>query len=310
MNRSFVGAAALAGLLACNAATASATPTEPPSDVGEVKGLAWDAGKDRLWIAGDQADAGTVVGAMDGTDPVTITFHVDIQSVQGLAMANGALYVGDIGDENGQREFVTIYRFADTGPSSDKKFFAYDLAYPNEEKLHATALMVAADGTFYVATAGDDAGLFVASSPSRTEVNVMERVADAPAGVTDAVMLDDDLTAALLSEEGITLVDTLTGETVGAGERPEGAKSTAVAVLDPSTLILADDASIQETSIPQVEETAEPEPSETTSESAESVVEEAVEEVATPNNSGTIVALALAVIVSLGAAIATYVVRA
>lgn len=307
MNRTFGGIAAALVLSTSIVTSASASLPTPPANVGSITGAAWDAGKNRLWLAGDQAQSGTIVGVSEGDQEVSITFHADLTSVQGLAVANGALYVGDIGDEAGEREFISVYRFADTGPSSGKKFFAYDLAYPDGAKLHATALMVARDGTFYVVTDGEEPGLFVAEAPSRTDVNIMQRVGDAPKGVTDAVMVDN-LTAALYSGEGITLVDTLTGEQVGAEALPEESTAAAVALLDESTLLAVGGEGLKEMPLPAIVET--PEASAAASEEAvEDEVEEVVEEVAAPTNSGTILALAIAGLVSVAAAVATYLIK-
>ncbi len=296
---------------------AAAEDIEPPESATPVVGMAYGAGTPTLWLAGPRANEGTVVSA-DGDE---VSFSADLESVQALAWRNDTLWVGDIGDPAGEREFVVVYRLGAVGVPSTT-YFAYDFAYEDGPH-HATAMMISGRGRIYIATAGEDAGIYRADlDPSRTRINTLYRVADAPAGVTDGVFLADGSTVALRTDEGIEYIDAFTWETlvtetiVGA---PEG---ESIAVGPDDQILVGGNPTIRQTHVPSSDSTvtiapspsASPSPSPEASPSAspsaspEPAEGDPVDEPG-PSRTGTLVALAVAAVVALAAGAVTFFVR-
>lgn len=320
--------ALLAGTLTLPAA---AEFTTPPDEAGTVVGMAWDDRTDRLWLAGQEADSGSLLGLTEDGDGSSISFGGEVESVQALAIHEGALYVGDIGDEDESRDSILVLRFENTDPGQ-KQYRGYSMAYPDGESHHSEAMMVSGRGNLYFVTQGDDPGIYLYNGePSRTEVNELRRVADAPAGVTDGVFLEDGSTMALRAEDGVHIVDGFSFETQAVETYVNPPEDHAIATRS-DQLLFAGVGAIREAAVPTSDITTEHEPPESespspspsavetegeqptepTAEASPSAPEAAPEEEAarnTPTNTRTIVALVIAGVVAVAAGVATFVVR-
>lgn len=177
--------------------------------ITESSGLTRDTNSDLYWTANDSGDKGTVFGLdEDGEVTGTLNFRGAVIDVEALAMHENRLYVGDIGDNGRERQFVTVYFFDDPTPSDETiEYRAYDFSYPDGAK-DAETMFVDGSGRLFFVTKGDEAGIYAApEEPSRDGENELERVADAPAYATDGVYLPDDDLIALRTYVSIEVVD-------------------------------------------------------------------------------------------------------
>jgi hypothetical protein len=276
-----IGAAALAVGLALGISPLAAVADDilPPDGVAPVVGMAYDGSG--LWLAGASANDGIVVKADTGDE---VRFDGEPQSVQALAWSDGRLWVADFGDENASRDYVVAFRL--NSIESDKtRYNAFDFRYQD--------------------------------------------------GARDAkAFLTDGYTMALRTEKGIEYIDAYTWETVvtdtieGAPEGESIARSATDEVFvggNPGIRTTAKPASDTTTTVtptPTPTPTpTEPAPSEepsggaspsgtptATSEATDPAVED-VPDGPGPSRRGTIIALALAGVLALGAGAVTYFVR-
>ena len=299
----------------------------PKNQVGEAVGMAWDANGETLWLAGDQADDGVLVGVgADGEHSEMSWQGDDLTSVQALAIRDGVMYVGDTGNSDGDRSTFTVYRFSNLQAGA-KKYRSFVFEYP--DNIDIQAMMVSGKGRIYFASTGDDPGIYRApAKPSRQGHNQLERVADAPDGVTDGVFLPDGGTMVLRAADGVHVIDAFTWETKAVETYATETGAESVAAIDDDTLLLGSTGVIREAAVPTSNITttpsAEPSPSETLSpsesasaapssepspsESAMQDQEQALEE-AKPRSTITTVALILAGIVGVAAGLVTFFAR-
>lgn len=191
------------------ASLARADDIEMPSGVPDtITGMAWSDATQEVLVT----DEGGRIAAVDtaGKNSRDVAFTGTAESVQALSLFDGMLYVGDIGDESTDREFVTVFRInPDSGATN---YWAWDFTYP-EGPRDAKAMAVSGKGRIYIVTGGDDPGIYRAGlEPSRSGTNAMVRAADAPAGVTDAVFMDDGSTLMLRTGNGVDLLDAYSWE--------------------------------------------------------------------------------------------------
>ncbi|HEY5981100.1 MAG TPA: hypothetical protein VIT41_15855 [Microlunatus sp.] len=178
-------------VLPVSADTVEFTIADP--DITESSGLATDAEAQRYWTVNDSGDAGIAYALDDqGETEGTLEFRVEPVDVEAVAFHDGRLYVADIGDNRARRDIVTVYFFDDAEPESEPVVYkAYDFAYPDGPH-DAETLLVDGDGRLFIVTKGAEGGIYAApASPTRQGVNELERVADAPAFVTDGTVLPD-----------------------------------------------------------------------------------------------------------------------
>lgn len=176
--------------------------------ITESSGLTADVDRELYWTVNDSGDSGTVY-ALDDSGEVrgTVNFRAEVTDVEAVQYADNTLYVADIGDNDGERDFVSVYLLFDLEPNDATVLYqAFDLTYPDGPQ-DAETLLVDADGRLLIVTKGDDAGIYrLPVEPSRSEVNTLERVADAPAFVTDGTVLPDGRIA-LRSYVDVKVVD-------------------------------------------------------------------------------------------------------
>lgn len=319
MRISRLGAAALTvgvGLVALAPSTAAADDiTVADEDIPAV-GMAHSPGEEALWIAGARANDGVIVDATTGDE---VTFGGDPESVQALAWSSSRLYIADIGDENEDREFVVVFRLASTEPGR-QKYHAYDFQYADGPH-DAQAFMISAKGNIYVVTTGEDPGIYYSpAQPSRTSMNELTRLTDAPEGVTDGVFLSDGSTMALRTATGIEYVDAFTWETLVTDTISGAPEGESITVGENDEIYVGGNPEIRLTEVPSSDVTTTVEPSPTTSPSpsaspsataSESAAADEAEadDSSSPARTGTIVAISLAAVLSIGAGVVTWLVK-
>ena len=158
--------------------------------VQPVAGLTVEAQRSRYWAVasgGGRLTAfaldqeGQLIGTVDSRDWA--------QSVRAVAFRSPYLYIGDVG---GVRRTVTVWRMEGPVPTTSiNEAVALTLTYPDGAH-SADAILVGHDRRIYVVTNGSPGGIYRAPEAPSTEVaSELERVADAPDGVTDGVILFD-----------------------------------------------------------------------------------------------------------------------
>lgn len=101
-------------------------------------------------------------------------------------------------------------------------WMAWDFSYPDGPH-DAAAMAVSPRGNMYFITRGDKPAIYrTRSNPSRTGVNALIKVADAPAGVTDATFLADGSRIAMRTDNAIHVVDAYSWHTIGAANFTDG----------------------------------------------------------------------------------------
>ncbi|MDN5726745.1 MAG: hypothetical protein L0G99_12565, partial [Propionibacteriales bacterium] len=191
-------------LVACALSVGAIRPAQAEGDVaftitddriGESSGLAADRCGNRYWTSNDSGDEGTAY-ALNAKGKVqgTLTFPASPTDIEAVAVQDCKLYLADIGDNEAKREMISVYWFNDPKPGQQRTGFrSYDFTYPDGPH-DAEAFMVSDSGRFYVVTKEATGGIYRA--PRELSVqgsNKLERVGDAPAFVTDGVMVGDQM---------------------------------------------------------------------------------------------------------------------
>lgn len=185
----------IAGVAAADEPTPAGTQlafriTDPR--VTESSGLARDTDNTVFWTANDSGDSGVVYAiGPTGRTVGTLEFDAEPIDVEALAYADGRLYVADIGDNTGSRDSVRIYVFNNPAPGQERgsNYTAYDFVYP-EGAQDAEAILVDDDGGIHIVTKAATGTVYRAPRQlSAGQVNRLTPVADAPAYVTDGTVL-------------------------------------------------------------------------------------------------------------------------
>ncbi|HYN17888.1 MAG TPA: hypothetical protein VEY96_07380, partial [Actinomycetes bacterium] len=183
-----------------------------------------------LWTHNDSGDGPALyaVGA-DGRTLATLTL-AGVEARDWEAMAAGrddrgrpALFVGDIGDNNGVWPEVAVYRVTEPAELRDATVPAvrYRLRYADGSRDAEALLVDPRSNRLYVATK-DVAGGALYRAPARLrtdQVNVLRRVARVPPVVTDGAYLPDGRAFVLRDYQGAYLY-AAPGKRVGAFELP------------------------------------------------------------------------------------------
>lgn len=300
-------------LLIASPAYAQTLPVE--EELPPLTGMGWAAAEENLYVVSDQDDLGTI-RALDslGAGVGEITFDDEMISVQALALHETGVYVGDIGDADLERGTVTVYRVDPAFGATEAD--RYEFAYPDGPQ-DAAAMAISGIGRLWFITAGEDPALYNAElSPSSSVVNQLNRMADAPEGVTDASFLDDGTTMLLRTATGVQLYDAVglrvTDETIYDGGR-DGESITPYA---DEQMLVGDADQIRIEPLPSGFATVEPEPIPTPTEEPEPTptesspppeeTEESDETESRVERGGTIRALVGAGIVAVGAGVVVF----
>lgn len=194
-NRIVTGALVVLLLLVVAGALLTAPPVRADetfrlASSSQPVGMATDHARGRYWVLDKSSGRLTLTAIKpDGTVEGTMNSRDTLTSAQALAFDSGEAYVGDIG---GRRTQVTIYQVTEPWPGTEiLKAIAYPLTYPDGSH-DAAAILVDGSHRISVVTKGTNAGIYQAvAEPTRDTPSALTRVADAPDGVTDAVVLQD-----------------------------------------------------------------------------------------------------------------------
>ncbi len=306
---------ALAVAFATCATPAFADDIEPGLDTADpMTGVAWNArAKEALTV--DEAGTVTAIDVETGRSR-PVTFTGPTESVQALSLHDELLYIADVGDAESSRESVTVYR---VDPASDiTNYRAWDFSYPGGSQ-DAKALALSGKGRIYIVTDGDDPGVYRAGlQPSRTGVNRLTRTADAPAGVTDAVFLEDGLTLMLRTAEGVELLDAYSWESRALTTYVDAPQSESLTTYGDGRMLVGDATGLRDEPLPDGQTTVTPQPAAEPTPSPSDVPgpsPEPSEPIAAPEEAGgvsrrgTVLALVGAGIVAVLAGVVVFVVR-
>src|SRR5215203_747903 len=298
----------LAGLLPSTAFAQSVAFTVKDGHILSSSGLARDVNAGLYWTANESGDRGVVYGlTTTGAVQGTLNYRAKPVDVEGLAVVNDTLYVGDIGDRTRSRSFVTVYRFDNPRATGlTVTYRSYDFEFSDGPK-NAETLLVTASGRIFLVTAGRDSAIYAGPpQPSRQGVNRLRKVADAPPDITDGAFLPGGKQIALRSNTAAYVLDATSYETVASAElrtQPEG-KSLAVSLDGESLLLGSQGRNAKVYSIP-VPTKATPTPLASPSQP----VDGEGEEPAGVGRRGTMLALGLAALVAIVAGVVAGTIR-
>lgn len=164
------------------------------SRITECSGMATDAERGYYWTINDTEPSG---GRIYGVKPTgqtltSIRFGAELTDTEALAYQNGSFYVGDIGDNAGQRASISVYRLTDPQVGSTAaEYTRYRFAYPDGAR-DAEGMFLSPAGRIYIVTKEAKGAIYAApEKPSASGVNTLTRVASAPSFATDATRLVD-----------------------------------------------------------------------------------------------------------------------
>jgi hypothetical protein len=171
------------------------TTTDPRIDEGSGMVVSL-AHPHTVWIVNDSGDPArlfavdTVDGHTRGVVKLAGAKNVDWEA---LAISPGPgepqLWVGDVGDNDARRPWVTVYRFDEptTLSGSVTSWTSYDLVYPDGAHDAETLLVDPRDDRLYVVTKGLLGGsVYAAPTILKSDhVNHLSRIGSAPLLITD-----------------------------------------------------------------------------------------------------------------------------
>jgi hypothetical protein len=151
--------------------------------------------------------------------------------VEAVAVQGNRLYVADIGDNEALRRQVSVYFLTNPRPSGlTVTYNSFDFRYPDGAH-DAETLLVDGSGRLTIVTKGARGGVYQApAQPSRTGVNELRKVGDAPALVTDGVFLPGDRQIALLTYGSVVVLDASTYAQVSSTPIPRQPQAESLAV--------------------------------------------------------------------------------
>ena len=209
--------------------------------ITESSGLAADPANGVYWTVNDSGDAGVVYGLEpDGSLRGTLNFRASPIDVEAVAVDGNRLYVADIGDNNASRDMVSVYFLTNPRASGlTVTYNSYDFRYPDGAH-DAETLLVGPDGRLLIVTKGAKGGIYqAAQAPSRSGTNVLRRVGDAPALVTDGVFLPGGTQIALLTYGSVEVIDAASYAKVSSTPIPSQPQAESLAVsLDGTGLLV------------------------------------------------------------------------
>lgn len=281
---------------------------------GPLTGVAFDQQSSRLFAVSETGGTNIAVTDATGAKVGAISFSADTESVQGLAVHSGSLFVGDVGDSKGKRNKITVYKLPlEVGNQS---YNSYDFRYPDGAH-DAKSVLVSGRGRIYIVTAGENPGIYYAELElSRSGVNKLSRASDAPAGVTDGVFLSDGVTMALRTGSGVQVVDASSWETRATLTYQGAPEGESITTFSGDRMLVGAGPQLREEAVPtsdstvtispsgEASSTPSPEPSESPGSSTSPTPQETTapgpEEKATqPAQGGTRLAIAAAAVLAL-----------
>lgn len=213
-----LAAVATAGQVVGHLSDARITEASALVDLGGVMVTANDSGNAPLLF---------VVDASTGQTRRTIRYADTNTDTEALAPAgDGAVWVGDIGDNLGRRAEVQVHRVPlDGGPVA-----TYRLRYA--DRPHDAESLFALHGRLYVVSKELFGGAFYAA-PARLDpdgVNVLRRVAPAPSIATDAAAYPDQRHVLVRDYGSATLYEAPSFRRLGSFALPEQQQGEGISV--------------------------------------------------------------------------------
>jgi hypothetical protein len=209
--------------------------------ITESSGLAVDPAGNLYWTVNDSGDRGVAYGiGLDGTVQGTLNFRAEPEDVEAVAWHEDRLYIADIGDNNGERDFVRLYFF--TNPRANGltvTYQAYDFRYPDGQH-NAETLLVDESGRLFIVTKGQKAAIYEApAKPEREGVNELEKVGSAPSNVTDGTFLPGGDRIALLTYNSVEVIDATSYEVMDSAPIPDQPQAESLTLsLDQKSLLV------------------------------------------------------------------------
>ena len=248
-----IGLALALGLAAPAAAAPGDVITITEPLLTDTGALAADFNRGIYWTAPAHPETGTVyaLGA-DGELAGEVHFDATPATVEGMAVFNGLLYLGDVGDPHASRPAVRVLRreALDLGPHA--VYSEWTLHYPDGPQ-DAKTFMVSPRGNFWIVTYGAPGKLYYAQAPAGGYVDLyLELVAEVPSYVTDGTFIDGS-TAVLRTYNGAYTIDMTTYAVTAAAELPAQPRGESVTqALDGAGLLVgsADDDRLLGVSMP------------------------------------------------------------
>jgi hypothetical protein len=251
-------AAALAAALVCLALPASAQEVEgaevamrlEDQRIYESSGLALSRRHQAVvWTHNDSGDEARLFAVgPEGHTLATLTLAgVEARDWEALAAGRDdrgrpALFVGDIGDNQGVWPDVSVYRVAEPAQLRDATVPAvrYRLRYADGSRNAEALLVDPRSNRLYVATKEEaGGGLYRAPSPLRTDqVNVLHRVARVPPVITDGAFAPNGRLFVLRDYQG-AYVYRASGRRVGSFELPLQFQGESITVTADGRSVLA-----------------------------------------------------------------------
>lgn len=240
------------------------TITLSDSRLADSGGLAADPDRWVYWLVNPTDDGTGSVAAIhpDGSLAGTVSFDASPAQVESLAYVDGRLYVGDIGDAQGDRSAISVYRLEALDYSTSAPFTQWTLYYPDGPH-DALAMMVSPRGNVWIVTKGDPGGFYYAPAPTDSGEYDLLWESEAPAWVTDGVF-SDPMTVILRTYNSVLRLDmtlyTVTAQEA-APEQPQGESVTTS--LDGDGLLLGsrNEPLLIEAALPTTMQPLEPAPS-------------------------------------------------
>lgn len=205
--RAIAAAGLVAGACFLPAAAASADDTIvcriPDRHLNEISGLTYSQIHDGvIWTHNDSGDGARIYALDSSSCKVLATIRIagvpgqDIEAIAAGINARGqkVLYVGDIGDNTGQRSTISIYEVKEPTDLHDQTVHAirYQLRYPQAQDAEA---LLADPGTarLWIITKGLLGGsVFEVPTPLRKDkVMELKKVGDEGSFITDAAISPD-----------------------------------------------------------------------------------------------------------------------
>ncbi|WP_313404139.1 hypothetical protein [Aeromicrobium sp.] len=228
------------------AATGRPLVTIADSRITESSGLAVSAEFDDLAYTVNDSGNAAEVYAIDLTsgDVVGVTaVSAPFRDVEALALRDGTLWIGDLGDNRAERRDLTLYAIDEPGRETrtvDPRRYPVQLdggpadveallADPDSDELLVVTKSLAATTVMSV----DEADL----DPDRAAV-FRPVAGDLPAFVTDGAFSPDGTRVALLSYGSLWTVDPSDWSTLGRQELPPLAQAETVAFVDRSAVLV------------------------------------------------------------------------
>lgn len=164
-----------------------------------------------LWAQNDSGEP--VIFALDEHGAVVRRVRVAGAKVEdwedmavGPCPQGSCLYIGDIGDNNGKRDHITVYRAAEPSPSEASTAFVETVHATYPDGAHdAEALFVTSSSDVFIITKGDPGpiALYHLPRPFRPGATAqLERVGAPATGAATEVETKDRPTAADASQDG------------------------------------------------------------------------------------------------------------